>query len=93
MNLIDSVIVFLLIATYNSFGNAAPFFQIGAGALLDGGVERIKLLPILMFNFVFYMWYISKGSFLAIFDVIRGASPEWQKTERYRKEEEQNEGK
>ena len=87
MNLIESVIVFLMVATYNSFGNAAPFFQIGYGALVDGGIERIRLLPILMFNFVFYMWYISKGSFLAIIDVIKGGSPEWQKTERYRKEE------
>jgi cellulose synthase/poly-beta-1,6-N-acetylglucosamine synthase-like glycosyltransferase len=89
MNIYDSVVLFLMIAFYSSFGNAAPFFQIGAGALLDGGRQRIRLLPILMFNFVFYMWYISKGSFLAIFDVIRGASPEWQKTERYRKEEDE----
>jgi len=87
MNIVDSVIVFLLVASYSSFGNAAPFFQIGYGAVLDGGIERIKLLPIMMFNFVFYLWYISKGSFLGILDALRGASPEWQKTERFRKQD------
>ncbi len=87
MNLLNSIIVFLMVATYNSFGNAAPFFQIGFGSLIDGSKERIRLLPILMFNFIFYMWYISKGSFFAIFDVIKGNNPEWQKTERYRKQE------
>ena len=87
MNLFSSIFVFIMISTYSSFGNAAPFFQIGSGSLLDGGHARIKLLSMLMFNFVYYMWYISKGSFNAIFDVIFKRNPEWQKTQRFRKQD------
>jgi cellulose synthase/poly-beta-1,6-N-acetylglucosamine synthase-like glycosyltransferase len=85
MNLFTSVFIFVLVAAYSSFGNAAPFFQIGSGVLLDGGHMRIRLLPMLMFNFTFYLWFISKGAFLAIIDTIFERTPEWQKTERFRK--------
>ena len=86
MNIIESMLVFIFVATYNSFGNFAPFYQIGTGSLLDSGIDRIKLLPMFIFNFVFYLWYISKGVIDAIIDLIRRRKPEWQKTERFRKE-------
>ncbi len=85
MNLFTSVFIFVLVSSYSSFGNAAPFFQIGSGILLDGGNMRVRLLPMLMFNFTFYLWFISKGSFLAIIDTIFQRVPEWQKTQRFRK--------
>jgi len=85
MNLFTSVFIFVLVSSYSSFGNAAPFFQIGSGILLDGGHMRVRLLPMLMFNFTFYLWFISKGSFLAIIDTIFQRVPEWQKTQRFRK--------
>jgi cellulose synthase/poly-beta-1,6-N-acetylglucosamine synthase-like glycosyltransferase len=87
MNLFSSIFVFIMVSTYSSFGNAAPFYQIGVGALLDGSHARIRLLAMLMFNFVYYMWYISKGAFHAIFDVIFTRNPEWQKTQRFRKQD------
>ncbi|MCF7815075.1 MAG: glycosyltransferase family 2 protein [Candidatus Cloacimonetes bacterium] len=85
MNLFSSVFIFVLVSAYSSFGNAAPFFQIGSGILLDGGHMRVRLLPLLMFNFTFYLWFISKGAFLAIIDTIFQRVPEWQKTQRFRK--------
>jgi cellulose synthase/poly-beta-1,6-N-acetylglucosamine synthase-like glycosyltransferase len=85
MNLFSSVFIFVLVASYSSFGNAAPFFQIGSGVLLDGGIKRIRLLPLLMFNFTFYLWFISKGAFLSIFDTLFKRTPEWEKTQRFRK--------
>ena len=85
MNLFTSVFIFVLVASYSSFGNAAPFFQIGSGVLLDGGHMRIRLLPLLMFNFVFYLWFISKGAFLSIFDTLFERAPEWEKTQRFRR--------
>lgn len=85
MNLFTSVFIFVLVSAYSSFGNAAPFFQIGSGILLDGGHMRVRLLPMLMFNFTFYLWFISKGAFLAIIDTIFQRVPEWQKTQRFRK--------
>jgi len=85
MNLFTSVFIFILVASYSSFGNAAPFFQMGSGILLDGGHMRARLLPMLLFSFTFYLWFISKGAFLAIIDTIFKRVPEWQKTQRFRK--------
>lgn len=70
INLFYSFFIFSLISTYSFFGNSSPFFQIGTGSLLDGGVERIKLLPLFMFNLVYYMWYASQGALSAISDFL-----------------------
>ena len=87
MNILDNIFVFAFVALYNSSGNSAPFYQIATGAFLDGATNRIRLLPMLMFNFMFYLWYISKGSMQALVDVITKRATVWQKTERYRKQE------
>jgi len=86
MNLIDFVLIFIVVAAYNSFGNFAPFFQIGSSAFIDGATHRIKLLPLFFFCFLFNVLYVSKGSYLAFLDVILKRNPEWQKTTRFRKQ-------
>jgi hypothetical protein len=78
--------IILFVGAYNTFGNFAPFFQIGTAVVLDGSKDRAKLLPYLSLNFYFYMWYISKGFVEAIVDIITRRNAEWKKTERYRKE-------
>lgn len=86
MNIIDSVLVFICVAAYNSYGNFAPFYQIAAGALIDGAVERILLVPYLILNFIFNLWYISKGFFGATVDALFKRRTEWRKTQRFRRE-------
>ena len=73
-------------AAYNSFGNFAPFYQIGTATYIDGGGARIKLLPLFFFSFLFNVLYVSKGSASAFIDIIFRRNPEWQKTKRFRKE-------
>ncbi len=86
MDIFDFVFIFILVAAYNSFGNFAPFFQIGTASFIDGATHRIKLLPLFFFCFLFNVLYISKGSGSAFLDVIFKRTPEWQKTARFRKE-------
>lgn len=87
MQIIESVLVFLFVASYNSFGNFAPFYQIGSASLLDGVTHRIRLLPFLMFYFLLNIWTISSGFFMALLDRIQRRTATWDKTQRFRREE------
>ena len=84
MHIIAGLIAFIFVGAYNTFGNFAPFYQIGIGALLDGATGRILLLPFLIFNFFLNTWYMSRGFIDAIIDKITGRIAPWQKTVRYR---------
>ena len=79
--------VFALIAamvSFNSIGNFASFFQMGTATLLDGSVDRVRLLPLNVLNFALAIVVISEG--LLAFAVSRafGRQRVWQKTERFR---------
>ena len=87
MQIIESVFVFLFVASYNSFGNFAPFYQIGTASLLDGVSHRIRLLPFLMFYFLLNIWTISSGFFMALLDRLQHRTAEWEKTQRFRRED------
>ena len=84
MHIIAGLIAFIFVGAYNTFGNFAPFYQIGIGSLLDGATGRILLLPFLIFNFFFNTWYMSRGFVDAIIDLTTGRIAPWQKTIRYR---------
>lgn len=84
MTLVEGLAFFIFVVAYNSFGNFAPFYEIGAGSLLDGSQDRMKLLPFFLFNFAFNTWVISLGSARGIFSRITGRCVQWQKTVRYR---------
>jgi len=84
MTLVEGIAFFVFVVAYNSFGNFAPFYEIGAGSLLDGSKDRMKLLPFFLFNFAFNTWVISLGSARGIFSKATGRCVQWQKTARYR---------
>lgn len=77
--------VLLFIGVYCSFGNFAPFYEIGTGLMLDGVKGETILLPLIMFNFYFYMWNISLGFLDAIADIITKRKVSWAKTKRFAK--------
>jgi len=87
MQIIDSVLVFLFVATYSAFGNFAPFYQIATASLLDGVTHRLRLLPFLMFYFLLNIWTVTTGFFQAIGDRLGHRRAKWDKTSRFRKEE------
>ncbi|MCR5100756.1 MAG: glycosyltransferase family 2 protein [Butyrivibrio sp.] len=83
MKIFEGWWVLIFIGVYNSFGNFAPFFQIGSALVLDGIWGEAFLLPLLLFNFYFYMWHISLGFFDAIADVVTKRKVKWAKTVRF----------
>lgn len=83
MNIIAGWWVLLFIGAYSSFGNFAPFYEIGTALLMDGVRNEAKLLPLLMFNFYFYMWHISLGLLDAVADIFTGRKVTWAKTKRF----------
>ena len=85
MQIIAGVFAIIFVGAYNTFGNFAPFYQIGIAALLDGATKRVLLLPMLIFNYFFNTWYIAIGFFEAVVDRITGRSATWLKTKRFRK--------
>lgn len=87
MNIFSGWWVLLFIGVYCSFGNFAPFYEIGAALVLDGMRGEIFLLPLIMFNFYFYMWNISLGFLDALADVITRRRVTWAKTKRFAGEE------
>ncbi len=86
MRILSGILMFLFIASFNTFGNFAPFFQIGIASFIDGGTYRIRLLPLLIFDFFFNMLFMSLGFFEAVIDQISGRQTTWYKTVRFRPE-------
>lgn len=105
LGLIDSIILFFLgeigiltgwwvilfLGAYNSYGNFAPFYEIATAALIDGIKNDVLLLPLLTFNFYFYLWNITLGFFDAVADSVSGRYVHWAKTERFAKSKRQKE--
>jgi len=87
MQIIHSIFIIFIIAAWNSFGNFAPFYQIGTASFLDGVTYKIRLLPFLLFSFIFNIWYVFEGFLLAVIDLITNRETRWEKTKRYRKQE------
>lgn len=83
MNILSGWWVLLFIGAYSSFGNFAPFYEIGGALMMDGVKNETKLLPLLMFNFYFYMWNMSLGFLDAIADIFTKRSVTWAKTARF----------
>lgn len=84
MEIVAGMLFLVFIGAYNTFGNFAPFYQVGTACLLDGAPQRILLLPFLIFNFYFNVWYISRGFADSLVDTITMRKTKWQKTERFR---------
>lgn len=85
--------VLFFIGAYTSFGNFAPFFEIGTSLVLDGIRGEVLMLPLLIFNFYFYMWNISRGFLDAVGDILTGRQAQWVKTARFSRTDGKNAAK
>ena len=85
MNIFSGWWVLLFIGSYCSFGNFAPFYEIGVALTLDGVKGEVFLLPLMLFNFYFYLWAITQGFFDAIWDILTKRKVVWAKTSRFNK--------
>jgi len=83
MDILSGWWIVLFVGAFNAWGNFAPFYEIAAGALLDGMKDEIQVLPAMCFSFYFYMWHISLGFFDAVIDTITQRHVEWVKTDRF----------
>lgn len=79
-----TLLIAALFCIANSYGNFAPFFEVGSATMLDGGRRRTWLLPYMAYVFIFNVWAVVSGLKDALLDVIREGTPQWEKTERYR---------
>jgi cellulose synthase/poly-beta-1,6-N-acetylglucosamine synthase-like glycosyltransferase len=87
MEILAGMTTILFIGAYNTFGNFAPFYQIGVATLLDGAAHRVLLLPMLIFNYFFNIFYVTIGFFEAIVDKATGRQTKWVKTKRFRSDD------
>lgn len=85
MNIFAGWWVILFLGAYNSYGNFAPFYEISTAALIDGIKNDTLLIPLLTFNYYFYLWNITLGFFDAVADSVSGRYVNWVKTERFAK--------
>ena len=85
MDIVNALWAFIFFGVYNAWGNFAPFYEISAGAILDGLKKEVYALPLLSFSFYFYMWYISRGFLDAVVDVVTMRNVTWDKTKRFGK--------
>lgn len=83
----------LFVGVYNSYGNFAPFYEITTALIVDGIRLDAKILPLLTFNFYFYIWNIGLGFIDAIADIFTHRRVVWAKTERFRKSSPDDAGK
>ncbi|WER48369.1 glycosyltransferase family 2 protein [Cupriavidus sp. WKF15] len=82
---IQGTLVLLALMSYGTLGNFAAFFEIAAAVYLDGGRERIRLLPLNYFGFLVSVFSISRAIFDQMFtDVLLRREFRWDKTTRYR---------
>jgi len=79
----------LLVASYNTMGNFASFFEVAAAARLDGYHARVRLLPLLLVGYLVTLVAVLRGLLPGrrTGNGNGGSSVVWNKTERYRREE------
>jgi len=83
MQILESALIFLFVAAYSSFGNFAPFYEIGTAALIDGVNYRLRLLPFMTFYFLLNVLTTTVGFFQALGDYALRRDVGWAKTERF----------
>lgn len=88
MNSLGGWMLALFISAYISYGNFAPFFEIGAAITVDGVRKNVHLMPLMSIVFYFYMWNMGLGLMDAIFDLMTQRKVFWDKTLRFNNSEE-----
>ena len=75
----------LAIASFNTVGNFAAFFEIAAANRLDGTRERIRMLPFMLLGFLISAITVCRAS-LSRKSWFKGHTMSWQKTARHRED-------
>jgi cellulose synthase/poly-beta-1,6-N-acetylglucosamine synthase-like glycosyltransferase len=69
------------LSVYGFVGNAAPFFEVGTGAYLDGRTRAHWLISLLFFTFLYNIPICSKAFVdLLLSKILRGNASAWYKT-------------
>ena len=77
------ILAILAVAMYSTLGNFAAFFEVAAGARLDGSRGRIRLLPFLIVGFLVSLVSVSWATVAQMATFWR-RDDRWEKTERHR---------
>ena len=77
------ILAILAVTMYSTLGNFAAFFEVAAGARLDGSRGRIRLLPFLIVGFLVSLVSVSWATVVQMTTFWR-AQDRWEKTERHR---------
>lgn len=72
------------VAMYSTLGNFAAFFEVAAGARLDGSRGRVRLLPFLIVGFLVSLVSVTWASVTQLATVWRRSPRTWEKTARHR---------
>lgn len=83
MNIFAGWWVILFLGAYNSLGNFAPFYEIATALMVDGVKGEVLLLPLITFNFFYYLWNISLGFLDSMADLLTRRGVVWAKTDRF----------
>jgi cellulose synthase/poly-beta-1,6-N-acetylglucosamine synthase-like glycosyltransferase len=77
------VLTLFMIASFNTVGNFASFFQIAAASRLDGSRQRTRMLPFMLLSFLVSGVTVTRAT-LSRGSWSRKAPLKWDKTERHR---------
>ncbi|MGH7707739.1 MAG: glycosyltransferase [Vulcanimicrobiaceae bacterium] len=77
---LQSVVIGIIVVMYSAFGNFAPIFEVGAAEILDGGRQRLYLLPLLFLLFLYNSWCVTLGMLDALGNAIWRREQAWEKT-------------
>jgi cellulose synthase/poly-beta-1,6-N-acetylglucosamine synthase-like glycosyltransferase len=84
VQLASGIWAILAVAMYSTLGNFAAFFEVAAGARLDGSRGRIRLLPFLIVGFLVSLVSVSSATVAQLATSWRREDQQWEKTERHR---------
>ncbi len=85
MKVFGGYLPILALISYSAVGNSAAFFEIAAAVYLDGGKNRLRLLPFNFFNFMISTLSVTRG--IVTYALAKpGSREKWDKTQRFRKQ-------
>jgi len=77
---IPGIFFAFFVVSYNAIGNFAPVFEVGAAEVLDGGMQRLYLLPALFYLFLFNSWAVTTGGIDTFGDYVKHRRARWDQT-------------
>ncbi|MGH7727282.1 MAG: glycosyltransferase [Vulcanimicrobiaceae bacterium] len=80
--IVPGILFVFFVVAFNAYGNFGPVYEVAAAELLDGSHERLYLLPVLFYLFVYNMYAVFSGVLDAIGDAVKNRRATWDKTQR-----------